>query len=91
MEQSSLREVVEETRRLAEERTLIENSERVHETVHDLAARWHRVEERLGETSLAIEKRNFQAGMQAGWEQAISMLTGVPYGDVHFQLRDGRL
>jgi hypothetical protein len=57
--------------------------------VEELAARWHRAEKRAG--LLPREQDMFAAGMMIGWEQAISLLTGVKLADVHAQLRAGEL
>lgn len=68
---------------------LIANAERTMETVHELAARWHRADERR--RSLPLSQDLFNSGLMAGYVQAVSMLTGVGYGDVERQFVERRI
>lgn len=56
--------------------------ETILSTVTELAARWHRH---------ADDPAEFWGGARAGWAQALSLLLGVPYGDVNRALASGDL
>lgn len=68
---------------------LVDAAQQNVSAVEELRARWHRAVERAGR--LPREQDMFAAGMMVGWEQAISLLTGVKLSDVHAQLRAGEL
>lgn len=68
---------------------VLEQAERTEQAVRELAARWHRADVRKGQ--ITATQDNYQAGMQEGWVQAITLLTGVSRKAVLDQLRTGLL
>lgn len=72
---------------------LAEAAQRTIDTLTELSARWHRAEARKHSHHghWSSEQWLYQDGMQAGWVQAIALLTGSASGDVGRQLLSGAL
>jgi len=73
----------------AELAALSSTAERTMETVHELAARWHRADERR--RALPIPSDLFTGGLMAGYVQAVSLLTGVPCAQVERQFIERKI